>query len=47
MDFEHSERAQIVMEQVGAFIQRRVLPNEQTYQEQLVHTSRSALAAVH
>ena len=38
MDFEHSERAQIVVEQVSAFIERRVLPNEQTYQDQLVHT---------
>lgn len=38
MDFEHSERARIVMEQVERFIRDRVLPNEQTYQEQLAHT---------
>ncbi|MDH4171651.1 MAG: acyl-CoA dehydrogenase family protein [Acidimicrobiia bacterium] len=38
MDFDHSERAQLVMEQVKRFIDQRVLPNEQTYQDQLVHT---------
>ncbi len=38
MDFEHSERAQIMMEQVGSFIERQVLPNEQTYRDQLVGT---------
>ncbi len=38
MDFEHSERARIAMEQVERFIRERVLPNEQTYQDQLVHT---------
>ncbi len=38
MDFEHSERARIVMDQVERFISERVLPNEQTYRDQLVHT---------
>ncbi|MCZ7529644.1 MAG: acyl-CoA dehydrogenase family protein [Acidimicrobiia bacterium] len=38
MDFEHSERARIVMEQVEQFISERVLPNEETYQDQLAHT---------
>ena len=35
MDFDHSERAHIVMEQVERFIRERVVPNEATYQEQL------------
>ena len=38
MDFEHSERSQVVMEQVERFITERVVPNEQTYADQLVHT---------
>jgi acyl-CoA dehydrogenase len=38
MDFEHSERARIVMDQVHRFVHERVVPNEATYQEQLVHT---------
>jgi alkylation response protein AidB-like acyl-CoA dehydrogenase len=38
MDFEHSERARIVMEQVERFVAERVLPNEQTYHDQLEHT---------
>ncbi|MEN8162046.1 MAG: acyl-CoA dehydrogenase family protein, partial [Myxococcota bacterium] len=38
MDFEHSERARMVMEQVERFVRERVLPNESTYREQLVHT---------
>jgi acyl-CoA dehydrogenase len=38
MDFEHSERARIVMDQVRHFVHERVVPNEATYQEQLVHT---------
>ena len=38
MDFEHSERARLVMEQVERFVYERVVPNEQTYQDQLVHT---------
>ena len=38
MDFEHSERAQLVMEQVQRFVSERVVPNEQTYRDQLVGT---------
>ncbi len=38
MDFEHSERARLVMEQVERFVRERVVPNEATYREQLVHT---------
>ncbi len=38
MDFEHSERSRIVLEQVERFIREKVVPNEQTYQDQLVHT---------
>jgi len=38
MDFEHSERARIVMEQVERFVRERVVPNEQTYLDQLAHT---------
>ncbi len=38
MDFEHSERARKIMEQVERFVRERVVPNEQTYVEQLVHT---------
>ncbi len=38
MDFEHSERARIVIEQVERFIRDRVVPNEQTYRDQLVGT---------
>ncbi len=38
MDFEHSERAQIVMEQVERFIRERVVPSEPIYQDQLVHS---------
>lgn len=37
MDFEHSERSRIIQEQVERFIRERVLPNEQTYEEQLAH----------
>ena len=37
MDFEHSERARKLGEQVQRFIQERVLPNEKTYYEQLTH----------
>ncbi len=36
MDFEHSERAQLVMGQVERFVRERVLPHEQTYRDQLV-----------
>jgi len=38
MDFEHSERARLVIEQVERFVKERVVPNEATYQEQLVHS---------
>jgi alkylation response protein AidB-like acyl-CoA dehydrogenase len=38
MDFEHSERAQLVMDQVERFVQERVVPNEKTYRDQLVHS---------
>jgi alkylation response protein AidB-like acyl-CoA dehydrogenase len=36
MDFQHSERAQKVMAQVERFVRERVVPNEQTYIDQLV-----------
>jgi alkylation response protein AidB-like acyl-CoA dehydrogenase len=39
MDFEHSERAQLVMAQVERFVRERVVPNESTYREQLIHTT--------
>ena len=35
MDFEHSERARIVMEQVERFVRERIVPNETTYRDQL------------
>lgn len=38
MDFQHSERAQNVMAQVQRFLNERILPNEQTYLDQLVGT---------
>jgi acyl-CoA dehydrogenase len=38
MDFEHSERARIHIEQVERFVRERVVPNEQTYLDQLAHT---------
>ncbi len=38
MDFQHSERAQKVMTQVQRFLDERILPNEQTYLDQLVGT---------
>jgi acyl-CoA dehydrogenase len=38
MDFEHSERARIVMDQAERFIRERVVPSEQTYLDQLVHS---------
>jgi acyl-CoA dehydrogenase len=38
MDFEHSERAQLYIDQVERFVRERVLPNEQTYFDQLAHT---------
>jgi alkylation response protein AidB-like acyl-CoA dehydrogenase len=36
MDFEHSERAKEVMAQAERFVRERILPNEQTYLDQLV-----------
>jgi alkylation response protein AidB-like acyl-CoA dehydrogenase len=38
MDFEHSERSRLVMGQVERFVHERVVPSEETYQEQLAHT---------
>ena len=38
MDFEHSERARQYIEQVERFVRERVVPNEQTYFDQLVRT---------
>jgi alkylation response protein AidB-like acyl-CoA dehydrogenase len=38
MDFEHSQDARLVMEQVDRFIRERVVPHESTYRDQLVHT---------
>ena len=36
MDFSHSERAQNVMAQAERFVRERIVPNEQTYLDQLV-----------
>ena len=36
MDFTHSERAQDVMAQAERFVRERIVPNEQTYLDQLV-----------
>jgi acyl-CoA dehydrogenase len=38
MDFEHSERAQQYITQVERFVRERIVPKEQTYVDQLVHT---------
>jgi len=38
MDFQHSERATNVMAQAERFVRERVVPNEQTYFDQLVRT---------
>ncbi len=38
MDFEHSERARLYMDQVERFIRERVTPNEPTYYAQLSHS---------
>src|SRR5687767_8081433 len=35
MDFDHSERAQKYIRRVEAFLKDRILPNEQTYYDQL------------
>ncbi len=39
MDFEHSERCRQYIEHVDRFVRDRVLPNEQTYIDQLAHTN--------
>jgi alkylation response protein AidB-like acyl-CoA dehydrogenase len=39
MDFEHSERARQYIDQVDRFVRERVVPNERTYYEQLVHSA--------
>jgi len=39
VDFAHSERTVLVVEQVERFVRERVLPSEPVYQEQLVGTS--------
>ncbi len=39
MDFEHSEKAHIYVEQVERFVRERVVPNEATYNDQLVHSN--------
>ncbi len=36
MDFEHSEHAKLLMEQVQRFVNERIVPNHQTYRDQLV-----------
>src|SRR5262245_33245828 len=38
MDFEHSERARHYVDQVERFMRERILPNQQNYYDQLVHT---------
>ncbi len=38
MDFEHSERARLLIDQVERFVRERVVPNEQTYADQLSHS---------
>jgi acyl-CoA dehydrogenase len=38
VDFEHSERCRTFQEQVERFVRERVVPNEQTYIDQLAHT---------
>ncbi len=38
MDFEHSERARLYMDQVERFVSERVVPHQQTYLDQLAHT---------
>jgi alkylation response protein AidB-like acyl-CoA dehydrogenase len=38
MDFEHSERARLLMGQVERFVHERVVPSEEIYQDQLAHT---------
>jgi acyl-CoA dehydrogenase len=38
MDFEHSEQARAYIAQVERFVRERVIPNEQTYLDQLAHS---------
>lgn len=38
MDFEHSERARLVMDPVERFVHERVVPSEPVYRDQLAHT---------
>jgi hypothetical protein len=39
MDFEHSERARQYLDHVTRFVRERIVPNERTYYDQLVHTA--------
>jgi acyl-CoA dehydrogenase len=39
MDFEHSQRSQEYMRRVEAFVRDRIVPNEQTYHDQLVKSA--------
>ena len=38
MDFEHSERAKHYADKVAEFVEKRVLPNEEKYYSELVHS---------
>jgi acyl-CoA dehydrogenase len=38
MDFEHSEKARLYMERVERFVRERILPNEQSYKDGLIHS---------
>jgi alkylation response protein AidB-like acyl-CoA dehydrogenase len=38
MDFEHSERARLYIDQVDRFVRERIVPNQQKYYDQLAHT---------
>ncbi len=37
MDFEHSERAKLYIDQVGRFVRERIVPNQALYHQQLSH----------
>jgi acyl-CoA dehydrogenase len=39
MDFEHSEQARAYIDQVERFVNERVIPKEQTYLDQLAHST--------
>ncbi len=39
MDFEHSEQARAYIDQVERFMRERVIPKEQTYFDQLAHST--------